>query len=172
MRQLISLLIAAGTSIVPDSSRAGPPTVNAREIYVFMAGQRWCGASDVATFKRRADQASASQQDIDQGRFWLVGDRVTAVEEYRTTVDFEASTLIKYRVDPSGYVTSAEVLFRSDDTGEQKATFAVSRGQYRLIKGPREASAYKFRHASTLSSFPFAGLARDFAKSAAKESCR
>jgi hypothetical protein len=172
MRRLICLLAATAASIVPFSGHTAPPTVNGRPIYVFMDGNRWCGVSELATFKRRAGQANANQQDIDQGTFWLAGDRVATVEEYRTTVDLEWSTLIKYQVDPDGRVISAEASFHSDDAGEQKATFAVSGGRYRLIKGLREVSTFKFRRASNLSSFPFVGLARDFAASGAREKCK
>jgi hypothetical protein len=125
----------------------------------------------VATFKRRAGQASANQQDVDEGTLWLAKDTITAVDEYRTDADLEWSTLIKYRVDPGGRITSAEVSFRSDGTGDRKATFAVAKGAYRLIKGPLEASTFKFRRASTASSFPFASLARAFASPGTKESC-
>jgi hypothetical protein len=164
--------MATATSIVPLISRAAPPTDKVRPIYVFMDGHRWCGVSDVATFKRRAAQASADQQDVDQGTFWLSGDQVSTVEEYRTTADLEWSTLVKYHFDPDGNVASAEASFESDDAGKQEATFAVANGRYRSIKGSREASAFTFRRASTLASFPFADLVRDIVKSGGKERCR
>lgn len=170
MRPAIPMVLALAALAMTCTSHAAAAD-KGRPVYVYQKGRTWCALSDIAAFKREAQKASANQQDVDEGTVWFAGDRVTAVEEYRTDADAEWSTLIKYHVDLAGGITSVEGTFRSDDSGSRKVTFAVINGSYKLTHGSSEASTYKFRRASVLSSFPFARLAGSFARSTVKKSC-
>jgi hypothetical protein len=168
VRRTISLLLAP--ALLAASTAHAEPSLSASPVYVYQKGHQWCALSDLKTFKRNAEAASANAFDVDEGRVWLSGGKVTAVEEYRSDADLEWSTRVKYQLDERGKVTSAEATFQNDE-GTRKAAFKVADGSYRLAQGPREAAGFKFRRAAALSSFPFAGLAQAFPKRAAKETC-
>jgi hypothetical protein len=128
-------------------------------IYAYLAAdQKWCVTSDLKEFKAKVKSDAASQFEVDQAEIQLQGQSVTLIKEFRTDENAEWSTLISYSLSQIGDVKGADALFRNVSAKtDHKASFEIKEGRYIEATGAT-ATAFEFRKAASLSSFPFAGL--------------
>jgi hypothetical protein len=155
--KIVIVIFTCCVAVISSSLSASAETT--RTLYVYLSrDQKWCGLSDLKTFRDRVHSNAASEFEVDQGSVEFVDNQVTKIEEFRTNEEAEGSLLVRYSLHLDGRVSAAQVSLRDvDSKTDQVVSYRVQDGHYSKL-GSSKIKDIDFRRAISAASFPFFGL--------------